>query len=261
MNFTLRYGFLAAALVWLSIGAQAPGVAAQGIDRYEFLEIQKQTKALTEEVTRLRGALGGGALAPRLDAAESEIQRITGQIERLEHAQRQNEAASRQKLQDLEYRIIELEGGDPSVLFEGQEKTGLAPGPGAPTSDGDRAGFDAGVAAVRDGRTDEARRLLSEFLADHPESPLAGDAHFWLGEAYFAAGDYQAAAQRYLDGATLGTNSEKAPESLLKLGVTLDRLGKTDVACSTLREVRGRYSQAIDIVERAASEARRIGCE
>ncbi|WP_340109089.1 tol-pal system protein YbgF [Pikeienuella sp. HZG-20] len=261
MNFTLRFGVLAAALVGLSIGAWAPGGAAQGVDRYEFLEVQKQTKALAEDVARLRGAVGGGVLAPRLDAVESEIQRLTGQIERLEYAQRQHEAAARQKLQDLEYRIIELEGGDPSVLFENQDDAGRAPGPGAPISEGDRAGFDAGVAAARDGRTEEARSLLSEFLSDHPESPLAGDAHFWLGEAYFAAGDYQAAAQRYLDGATLGSGSDKAPESFLKLGVTLDLLGKTDVACSTLREVRERYAEATDIVERAAREARRIGCE
>ncbi|QIE55301.1 tol-pal system protein YbgF [Pikeienuella piscinae] len=276
-----RTGVCAALAGVLAAGAFGGVAAAQGVDRYEFQQVREQLQALEGDVSQLRGAIGGGAASSRLDAVEDEMKRIIGQVERLEHAQRQHEAAVKQKLTDLEYRIIELEGGDPSILFESQEQpapvpqtqqqTGqAAPEPkggtlgvitsSAPVAGDERAALEAGAEAARQHRTAEAKQLLEAFLTDYPGSPLTGDAHYWLGEAYYSDGAYQTAAQRYLDGATLNPGSPLAPESLLKLGVTLGLLGKTDVACSTLREVRGRYPQETEVAKRAADEARRIGC-
>lgn len=294
MRVTMRLGSRCGSGTWrlaafggvLAVGALGGAASAQGVDRYEFQQVREQLKTLENDVSLLRGALSGGALGGRLDAVEDAMQRLIGQVERLEHAQRQHEAAAKQKLTDLEYRIIELEGGDPSILFENQDQGGapapdalqapaqsgqVAPEPQggtlgvitstAPVAGGERAAFEAGAEAAREHRTAEAKRLLEGFLSDYPGSPLTGDAYYWLGEAYYSDGAYQAAAQRYLDGATLNPGSALAPESLLKLGVTLGLLGKTDVACSTLNEVRGRYPQATDAAARAASEARRIGCD
>lgn len=278
MRFISGTATTAAFLVALAASA----ALAQGVDRYDFLELKKRTDALSEEVSRLRGSVGGGAIGGRLNSVEDEIRRLTGQIERLEHAQRQLQTTTDQKLLDLEYRIIELEGGDPSILFEDkeEEKQGAMPAPApaaqggngpqggslgvlrsaAVVSGGERAELDAGANAARAGRTEEAARILENFISNYPESPLMGDAYYWLGETNFRAGQYQAAAQSFLDGATLSPDSEKAPESLLKLGVTLGVLGKTGVACSTLREVRSRYPQAVEVGSEAAREANRLGC-
>ncbi|MEX2519757.1 MAG: tol-pal system protein YbgF [Paracoccaceae bacterium] len=264
-------------------GLSSPALA-QGVDRYEFVQMQKQLEALQQEIGQLRGQMSGG----RVETVEDELTRLIAQIERLEFAQRQHEATAKQKLEDLEYRIIELEGGDPSILFQ-QEGTqgGLAPGPAAPARPADpiaqpapqqqvgslgtlnssaavggqeRAAYDAGVASVRAGRGEEARRSLETFISNYPDSPLISDAHYWLGEAYFIDGDHRAAAERYLDGATLSPGAAMAPESLLKLGVTLGLLGRQDAGCSTLREVRQRYPQAADLMARADREASRAGC-
>lgn len=284
MRFISRTALAAGFLAVLT----ASGAMAQGVDRYEFLDLKKKTDSLSEEVSRLRGSAGGGALGGRLNAVEDEIRRLTGQIERLEHAQRQMQTTTDQKLLDLEYRIIELEGGDPSILLEEKkdEQQGASPAPSttsvsqapapggdaprggslgvirsaAAVSGGERADLDAGANAARAGQTDEAKRLLENFISNYPESALRGDAYYWLGETNFRAGQYQAAAQSFLDSATLSPNSERAPESLLKLGVTLGVLGKTGVACSTLREVRSRYPQAVEVAGEAAREANRLGC-
>lgn len=282
MKFMMRFAAMAllsgSAMVSLSAGE----ATAQGVDRYQFLQLEKDVKALNAEVARLRGS-AGGPTGQRLNAVEDEIQRLTAQIERLEYAQRQHEAESKKKLEDLEYRIIELEGGDPSILFQNQdEKQGaLAPGGAAPLDaapapsgggslgvitstatvpGGEQDALDAGIAAIQGRRIEEGKQILSGILSNNPGTPLAPQVQYWLGEARFQAGEYQAAAKSYLDGATINAGAPTAPASLMKLGVTLGLLGKNDVACSTLREVGVRYPQSGEVISRANLEMSRIGC-
>lgn len=266
-----------AALLCAGLGGRAD---AQGVDRYQFLQLEQQVRQMNDEISRLRNAVSGGGMTLRLNQLEDEISRLTGQLEQLQFAVRRQEEASKLKLQDLEYRIIELEGGDPSILFqeEQNDQGSVLPAPGAPpaapptggtlgvitttanVAGPERSAFEAAAGAVRAGRPEEGRNLLERFLSDYPGTVLAGDANFWLGESYYQTGDYQRAANRFLDGATLTPGSAIAPESLLKLGVTLSLLGQTDVACSTLREVGQRYPGATDAVQRAEVEAQRTGC-
>lgn len=274
--FRKTLAILCVTTVALGVGVSA--ASAQGVDRYEFLQMKKSLKAMEEDVARLRNALSGGDMQGRLNALEDELARLTGQLEQLQFKQRQNEDKSKLKLEDLEYRIIELEGGDPSILFqndEPQQEGSIAPSVGGGTPSGgtlgtltstanvagaEKAEYDAGVAAIRAGRTVEGRGVLQGFLSNYPDSALTGDAHYWLGESYYQDGEYQSAANRFLDGATLFPGSPFAPESLLKLGVTLSLLGRTDVACQTLREVSARYPNAADASQKARNEAQRAGC-
>ncbi|MEM7547332.1 MAG: tol-pal system protein YbgF [Pseudomonadota bacterium] len=268
-----------AAVIWVGAALALTGqrAEAQGVDRYQFLQMEKSVKEMEAEVARLRNALAGGNLLDRLNALEDELSRLTGQLEQLQFAQRSHEDAAKLKLEDLEYRIIELEGGDPSILFqndEPQQEGNLAPAPSAPSSGGtlgtltstapvsgaEKAEYEAGVAAIQSGRVVEGRGVLEGFLTSYPDSPLAGDAYYWLGESYFLNGEYQAAANRFLDAATLFPDGPLAPDSLLKLGVTLSLLGRDDVACQTLREVATRYPNAEQTTAKAATEAQRAGC-
>lgn len=256
---------------------------AQGVDRYQFIEVQKKVAAMEAEIAQMRNALSAGSLTSRLDAMEDELQRITAQLEQVQFAQRTQSDAAKLKFEDLEYRIIELEGGDPSILFqndEPQQEGNLAPsiapviGSPAPSSGGtlgtlnsavsvsgaEKAEFDAAVAAINGGRAAEGRSMMEGFLSGYPGSALAGDAHYWLGESFFATGEYQSAASRYLDGATLYPDGPLAPDSLLKLGMTLNLMGRADIACQTLREVPARYPNAAAAAQQATIEANNAGC-
>ena len=273
---TMRMRAAAAPLFGLAMALGLASGAAAQVDRYEFLQMKKQLEEMQAELGRLRGVIAaGGGIA----AVEDELKRLVGQVERLEFAQRQHEAATKQKMLDLEYRIIELEGGDPSILF--QEETSPAPAPArapaaAPTQQGggvlgvltsradvsgaERADFDAALAAAQSGDSRVARAAFERFLTDHPGSALAPEAHYRLGEVHFTAGEYRAAAERFIDGAELNPAAPTAPESLLKLGITLGLLGNREVGCATLREVPSRYPQAAEQIARAAREAGRAGC-
>jgi tol-pal system protein YbgF len=107
-----------------------------------------------------------------------------------------------------------------------------------------------------------AETALKAFVAAHPKDPLAGSAQYWVGETYFARKDYQNAAFAYADGVEKYPQSPKAPDSLLKLGMSLARLGKNDQACTALSRLQTAFPSANDQVKRRATDERtRIKCK
>ena len=61
---------------------------------------------------------------------------------------------------------------------------------------------------------------------------LAGSAQYWLGETFYAQGNFREAAQNFLHGYKNYPKSRRAPDSLLKLGISLNKLGQTQQACA-----------------------------
>jgi tol-pal system protein YbgF len=106
-----------------------------------------------------------------------------------------------------------------------------------------------------------AEAAFDEFLRRHPNDPLAGNAQYWLGESLYVRGQYRAAAGAFLKGYQTYSKSAKAPESLLKLAMSLQRLGQKDAACSSFNELTTKFPGAPSHVKSAAqTERQRAGC-
>lgn len=106
-----------------------------------------------------------------------------------------------------------------------------------------------------------AETAFDEFLTRHPNDALAGNAQYWLGESFFVRGQYKQAAGAFLKGYQTYARSAKAPDSLLKLAMSLDRLGQKEAACTSYNELNTRFPTASqNIKARADSERRRMGC-
>ena len=106
-----------------------------------------------------------------------------------------------------------------------------------------------------------AEAAFDEFLRRHPNDPLAGNAQYWLGESLFVRGQYRAAAGAFLKGYQTYGKSAKAPESLLKLAMSLQRLGQKDAACSSFNELTSKFPSAPAHVKTTAqTERQRAGC-
>jgi tol-pal system protein YbgF len=106
-----------------------------------------------------------------------------------------------------------------------------------------------------------AEAAFEDFLQRFPGDPLAGNAQYWLGESLFVRGQYRSAAGAFLKGyQTYGRNA-KAPESLLRLAMSLQRLGQKDAACSSFNELASKYPSAPAHVKTSAqAEQKRAGC-
>jgi tol-pal system protein YbgF len=129
------------------------------------------------------------------------------------------------------------EGGDPKQLYE--------------TAYGYLLQRDYGAAEV----------AFDDFLKRYPSDSLSGNAQYWLGESHFVRGQYKAAAGAFLKGYKTYAQGAKAPDSLLKLAMSLDRLGQKDAACSSFSELNAKFPNAPQSVKtRAQSERQRVGC-
>jgi tol-pal system protein YbgF len=106
----------------------------------------------------------------------------------------------------------------------------------------------------------EAETGFREFLAKYPDHNLAGSAQFKLGETFYAQQNYSEAAQNYLTGYKQFPKSRRAADSLLKLGLSLNKLGQKDQGCAALGSVGSEFPKAVEANKRAQSEFKRAGC-
>lgn len=99
----------------------------------------------------------------------------------------------------------------------------------APTGD-PRADYNQAYRLVTDGRYDLAETAFRQFLQAYPNDELAPDAQYWLGESLYNH-DYAAAAQEFKIGYQKYPKAKRAPDMLLKLGLSMAGLGYRDEAC------------------------------
>jgi tol-pal system protein YbgF len=106
-----------------------------------------------------------------------------------------------------------------------------------------------------------AELAFGEFLRTFPKHERAGNAQYWLGESYYVRGQYKHAAAAFLKGYRDYADSTKAPDSLLKLSMSLGKLGQQQAACSSLGELSSRFPNAPGhVLARAKAERARAGC-
>ncbi len=106
-----------------------------------------------------------------------------------------------------------------------------------------------------------AEAAFRQLVASHPNDPLAGSAQYWIGESYYVRGQYKSAADAFLKGYKKYKASDKAPDTLLKLAMSLAELGQKDAACSTFSELAAKYPNAPEhILDQAQGERKKTGC-
>ena len=107
----------------------------------------------------------------------------------------------------------------------------------------------------------EAELALRTFVELNPQDPLAGNAKYWLCETFYVRQDYQQAAVTFAEAYQEYPNSGKAPDNLLKLGMSLSALGSKPDACGTFVELLKRYPKAAaTVIQRAKQERQRLAC-
>ncbi|MEX0368125.1 MAG: tol-pal system protein YbgF [Ruegeria sp.] len=270
-----------AALVLAAAVATAGMARAQ--DQQTLADIRQELTVLHVEIQRLKREfsttgspspnLSGSSVLERVDAIEAELQRLTSQTEQLNQRIERIVADGTNRIGDLEFRLVELEGGDISTLGEtstlggdtGTQTTAPAIELATPTVDdselavGERAEFDAASKALDEGDFGRAAEMFGQFDSSYPGSPLAPEAQLKRGRALKGLGDTREAARAFLASFTGDSEGPVAPEALYELGAALGRLGQTDQACITLGEVGVRFPASTAVAE-ASREMAALGC-
>jgi tol-pal system protein YbgF len=106
-----------------------------------------------------------------------------------------------------------------------------------------------------------AEKSFSKLVETYPKDPLAGSAQYWVGETYYVRKQYKKAADTFLAGYRKYSGSDKAPDTLLRLGMSLAALGQNEAACSTFKELKDKFPDApANIRDQAKGEAGKAGC-
>jgi tol-pal system protein YbgF len=115
--------------------------------------------------------------------------------------------------------------------------------------------------ALRDyngGKNDLASQEFSDYIKFYPNTDLAGNSYFYLGEIQFKQGNYQQAAQSYDQVLQNFPSGNKAASAQLKKGFSLIELGKQDDGVIELRHLIQRYPRSPEALQ-ARERLRKLG--
>ena len=285
MTGSPRAALIAIGLSLLSFG---PAAAQQPpIDPYR-LELGQPTGVRPD-------ARALAAAQARIMDLEDELRRLRGRLEESDHRQRQME----NRLDGLERRLQTAPAGDDATpapapsrpRASSEDGTGTSgqtspegsvqgsiprdavlglPRPtdgatpaAAPAEGGDPGTrYRAALTLLQEGNYAAAAAAFQRYLDAFPDDANSPAASFWLGETLYFRERYADAAAVYARNyRTYGENGLKAPENLLKLGMSLSAMGDQDRACQTFDELGRRYPGAEGAVARNLERAKRsAGC-
>jgi len=225
--------------------------------------LQSRLSDLDARIARLERANQGQVeQAQRQEATQAELRDLRGKLDQLEH---DNAALRKQQhdlYADLDARVKALSAGAPgggaggAGAAAGGAAAGDAPGSGEPSST-EQAVYSQSFDALKAGSYSTAITGFRDFLKNYPQSQLAENAQYWLGEAYYVNHDYDSAAEAFRTVLKKYPDSRKAPDALLKLGFTQYEQKQYGAARSTLTTVTQKFP-GTDSAKLAADRLRRI---
>lgn len=186
-------------------------------------------------------------LYSKLSAQESALADLTAQVEKLSFELNALSDRVSKMNADVDLRFTALE--PKTTPLKTAEKSN-------PTSE-----YEAAYTLLKQGHFKQAEVAFTTFLEKHPTDKLAGNANYWLGETYYARGQYEQAVGIFADGFTKYKDNTKAPDNLLKLGMSMEKLGKKDEACTAFKSLPVEFKKASkSLKDKAGEAAQKLAC-
>jgi tol-pal system protein YbgF len=155
-----------------------------------------------------------------------------------------------------EQSINSIESAQTVITEKPEKKESLLPN--KPTEDQ----YEFAVSFMKIGDYETAEFALKEFIEKNKDHDLAGSAQYWYGETFRIRQLYSDAATAYLDGYQNYPKSKKAPDNLLKLGITMVQLGEKDQGCKMISGLKKEYPKASkSVLQKAQYEQKKFKCK
>jgi len=148
-------------------------------------------------------------------------------------------------------RVSERAGSAPRTVSPPPEAAGAAPpaAAGAASAPPATAGagpspsqlFDLATRDLTEGRYPLALQGYRDFLSRFPETELADNAQYGVGECFFAQAAFDSAAVEYARVGERWPQGDRAPAALYKLALSQERLGRTSEARKSFEELVKRF--------------------
>ena len=130
-----------------------------------------------------------------------------------------------------------------------------------PESD-EESQYEYAINLLKQGDYETAEKAFTEFISIGDDKNYLSNSHFWLAETYYVRENYKDAAKNYLSLYQTFPNANKAPDALLKLGISLVNMQQKEQGCMTFIQLQEAYPEAnTSIIDRSNLELKRNGCE
>jgi tol-pal system protein YbgF len=192
-------------------------------------------------------------LANQNEAMRADLRAMHNDIDQLNNRVETSRKEQHDLYADLDRRmkVLEARGGGGSAAAAGSGDAGSAGAGGAAGAAGaaasgasgadDKAAYQAAFDMLKNSQFDAAIAAFQKFLVSYPDSSLADNAQYWLGEADYvnkSFTDAQAAFQKVVD---KYPQSRKVPDALLKIGYCQYELKQFDAAKQTLSKLAAQF--------------------
>ena len=156
-----------------------------------------------------------------------------------------------------EQQIINTISQD-NIVSLGEQKIPLSI---LPESD-EESQYEYAINLLKQGDYETAEKAFTEFISIGDDKNYLSNSHFWLAETYYVRENFKDAAKNYLNLYQTFPNANKAPDALLKLGISLVNMQQKEQGCITFMQLQESYPEAnSSIIDRSNLELKRNGCE
>ncbi|MBL8689304.1 MAG: tol-pal system protein YbgF [Rhodospirillaceae bacterium] len=109
---------------------------------------------------------------------------------------------------------------------------------------------------------DQAERAFKAYIDKYPNDPRTENARYWLAETFYVRDKFEPASAAFAEAYQKAPTGQKAPDNLLKLGMSLAKLNKPREACATFDRLGQQFPNAPGTVtSRATAEKNRLNCK
>ncbi|MGA7105093.1 MAG: tol-pal system protein YbgF [Candidatus Deferrimicrobiaceae bacterium] len=238
----LRY--LASVLCLALLGAAAGGCAVA--DTGAFVRLQEDMEVLKAEVASSRraapspAAMGSDDLASfRRNLADLAADNDRIKADLLAVITRTDETKLEMQKEVSRLNGTTVEMGQAIQEMQGkvarlEEKAGAGTSPPPPPAAPPKASlgkpstpeemYDYALGLIKNGDTKKGREVLNTFAAKYPDHRLMQNVFYWKGETFYAEKDYESAILSFQDVVDKYAGGEKAPDAMLKQGLSFQAL-------------------------------------
>jgi tol-pal system protein YbgF len=217
----------------------------------------------SDSVNKLNGGMGSlqksvqdvqANSGARLDTMSTQVQGLTDNLEEV----KVRIGKLNQQLADLQSAVQSLDAklaGSAPASSAGAPSPGGSAGAAPPSAD---TLYSNGLRDITSGKYDLAKQEFQDYLRYYPDTDLASNAQFYLGEIAYVQKDYNQAVGEYDKVLLNYPKSFKLAPARLKKGLALVETGQKTAGIRELREVIRRYP-GTDEEKRARAKLKELG--
>jgi tol-pal system protein YbgF len=260
------------AVLWLGV---APGWSANK----DMVQLQTQVQQLQEQMTAMQRSFDErmGVMNNLVEQDTDAVNKAVSAISSLQTTLQKQQADGGSKVDQLSGQIQALNDTMDEIkvrlakvtkqledmqaaqqTMQAQQATNQANAQAALAAPPPDVLYNEGLRDFMGGKPDLATQEFSDYVKYYPNTDLAGNSYYYLGEIQFKQGNYQQATQSYDEVLQNFPSGNKAASAQLKKGFALLELGKQDDGVSELRHLIQRYPHSPEALQ-ARDRLRKAG--